>query len=162
MFSDKIKYNTPLPGDEFRSRDLAIPAEAAKVLFEIDFQYGQDKELCLSILTKVFRGTESVTEILRGSEKIIQKENPDEGWRHEATIERALKVSMLEQEQAEESRTIKTVSQILLGLGGRERMLQSQMARVREVPATARLGSAQGEMGGVATPGRTMRTEGGG
>ena len=68
MFSDKIKYNTPLQGDEFRSRDLTIPAEAAKVLFEIDGQYGQDKELCLSTLTKVFRGSESVTEILRVEE----------------------------------------------------------------------------------------------
>ena len=68
MFFDKVKYSTPLPGVEFRSRDLAIPAEAAKVLYEVDFQYGRDRELCLSILTNVFRGTPQITQILQDGE----------------------------------------------------------------------------------------------
>ena len=87
MFSDKVKYNTPLPGEEFRSRDLSIPAEAAKVLFEIDFQYGQDKELCLSILAKVFRGISSVTQILQDSGKVFQKGSQGSAWLHEALIQ---------------------------------------------------------------------------
>src|SRR5205807_676620 len=72
MFYEKVKYNTPLPGAEFRSRDLAIPAEATKVLYEIDFQYGRDRELCLSILTSVFRSVPQVTQILQDAGKAVQ------------------------------------------------------------------------------------------
>ena len=50
MFSSqRITYNTPLPGEEFKNRDLSVPAEATKVLFEIDSHHGEDKELCLTI-----------------------------------------------------------------------------------------------------------------
>ena len=44
---------------------IIFPAEAAKVLYEIDFQYGQNKELCLSILARVFRGIQNVAQVLQ-------------------------------------------------------------------------------------------------
>jgi len=123
MFSDKIKFNTPLPGDEFKSRVLTIPAEAAKVLFEIDEQYGEDRELCLSILTKVFRGVDSVTGILRGSGKVFRKGEEGGGalWRQEALIERTLRVSILEMDQVKASKRIKTLTQTLMTLRAMER-----------------------------------------
>src|ERR1700746_1245474 len=97
MFSDKVKYNTPLPGIEFRSRDLSIPSEAAKVLYEIDFQYGQDKELCLAILTNVFRGTPQITQILQEAGRAVQGGGPSGApWHHEAIVERNLRSTILE------------------------------------------------------------------
>ena len=42
MFSEKIQYNAPVPGEEFKNRDLSAPAEAAKILYEIDSQHGED------------------------------------------------------------------------------------------------------------------------
>ena len=78
MFS-QVKYNTPLPGAEFRSRDLTIPSEAARVLYEIDFQYGSDRELCLSVLTGVFRGTPQITQILQEVARSIQGGGPPHG-----------------------------------------------------------------------------------
>ena len=69
MFSEKIQYNAPIPGEEFRARGLSVPAEAAKVLYEIDSQHGEDKDLCLAILGRTFRGTESVTKVLNECSK---------------------------------------------------------------------------------------------
>ena len=99
MFSDKIKYNTPLPGAEFMSRDLNIPSEACKVLYEIDFQYGQDRELCLSILTSVFRGHPQVTQVLQETGKKVQGDGPTSApWHHEAVVARAVRLATLDQE----------------------------------------------------------------
>ena len=64
FLSDRLKYNAPLPGEEFKNRELSVPAEAAKVLFEIDSQHGQDNELCLAILNRTFRNFSAVTKIL--------------------------------------------------------------------------------------------------
>ena len=97
MFSDKVKYNTPLPGIEFKSRDLSIPAEAAKVVYEIDFQYGQDRELCLSILTNVFRGTPQITQILQEAGRSTQWGGPTGApWHHQAVVARNVRLTILE------------------------------------------------------------------
>ena len=118
--SDKIQYNVPLPGEEFRARNLSVPIEAAKVLFEIDFQHGQDRELCLSVLARVFRGVDDVTQILRESGKVFQKENAIP-WRREAGVQRSLKASIWEQEMKSESNLIKEMEKEVMILRGRER-----------------------------------------
>ena len=69
FLTDRLKYNAPLPGEEFKTRDLSVPAEAAKVVFEIDSQHGQDNELCLAILTRTFRTMGAVTKNLHESAK---------------------------------------------------------------------------------------------
>ena len=96
MIGEKIKYNTPLPGVEFRSRDLALPAEAAKVLYEIDFQYGQDKELCLSILSNTFRTYPEVTQILQEAARNLQRGVQVSEWHHKAVMARNARVAVLE------------------------------------------------------------------
>ena len=58
MFSERIQDNAP---EEFRARDLSVPAEAARVIYEIDSQHGEDKELCLTIMLRTFRGVGAVT-----------------------------------------------------------------------------------------------------
>ena len=110
MFSDTIKYNAPLPGAEFRHRALTIPVEAAKTLFEIDFSYGRDRQLCLSILENVFRGTDSVTKILQESKEIFRRGNRDGApWRHEAAIQRNLNKTLQERELEDQGRRRKTL-----------------------------------------------------
>ena len=63
MFSEKIQYNAPVPGEEFLTRDLSVPSEAARVVYEIDSQHGEDKELCLTI-SRTFPGVDATTKIL--------------------------------------------------------------------------------------------------
>jgi hypothetical protein len=98
----QLKYTAPLPGEEFRSRDLQIAAEAARVLFEIDFSYG-DKELCLSVLTRVFRGITSVTQILQDSGRVFQKGGQGGAWQHEAVVQRNIRLAVLEREMLSNS-----------------------------------------------------------
>ena len=121
MFFDKIKYNAPLPGAEFRSRDLSIPSEAAKVLYEIDFQYGKDKELCLSILTGVFRGTPEITQILQETGRSIQGNGPASApWHHEAIVARNLRTAILERKIASVSATLQNLEKDLHYSKGQE------------------------------------------
>ena len=51
-----------------------MPAEATKVLFEIDSHH-EDKELCLTILGRTCRKNEAVTKILHDG-----AQNFGEGW----------------------------------------------------------------------------------
>ncbi len=76
MFSEKIQYNAPIPGEEFRSRDLSVPSEAAKVVYEIESHHGEDKELCLTILSHTFRG-EAVTKILHEGAQTFRGQESD-------------------------------------------------------------------------------------
>lgn len=136
--SDRIKYNAPLPGDEFRLRALTVPAEAAKVLFEIDFQYGQDRELCLSILANVFRGTDSVTKILQESKEIFRRGKVDGApWRYEATIQRNLAKTLREQELGTEDRRCMALEKEFLRLKEKEKDILNKV-RVRGVEGEGR------------------------
>ena len=93
-FSSQIKYNAPLPGDEYRSRELTVPAEAVKVLFEIDFSFSAERELCLTVLEKVFRGTDRVTQILQDCESVLHRGGKGVApWKHEAAIQRRIKAT---------------------------------------------------------------------
>ena len=98
MTSEKVKYNTPLPGSEFSKRNLSIPAEAAKTLYEIDFQYGRDRGLCLSILTNVFRMYPQVTQVLQDADK--GKSSDSEPWRRQAAVARTMRMTVLERKMA--------------------------------------------------------------
>ena len=98
MFSnERIKYDAPLPGEEFKTRDLSVPAEATKILFEIDSQHGEDKELCLTILSRIFRGTDTVTKILHECTQNFQG-GVTEGasWRFQATVTRNIRMAKIE------------------------------------------------------------------
>ena len=101
MYSDKIQYNAPLPGEEFKSRDLSVPAEAAKVLYEVDSLHGEDKELCLAILARVFRGAEVVTKTLSECAQVFRGRSSDaSAWRFQAIINRNIRVAKLESKMA--------------------------------------------------------------
>ena len=127
MYSDKIKYSAPLPGEEFRRRALTVPAEAVKTLCDIDFQFGRDTELCLSILESVFRGTESVTKILQESKGLLRRENKNGApWRAEATINRNIRKTLKEQEVERESRLSKNLEKDLARLLEKQRDLVEQ------------------------------------
>ena len=97
MFSEKIQYNAPIPGEEFKQRDLSIPAEATKVVFEIDSQHGEDKSLCVAILQRTFRGTETISKILHDcSQKVSTENHGDNAWRFQAEINRSVRNFELE------------------------------------------------------------------
>ena len=97
MFSDKISYNAPIPGEEFRKRDLSVPAEAAKVVYEIDSQHGEDKDLCLAILGRTFRGTEAVTRILHECSQKFSSQGADgTAWHFKATVARNVRIATIE------------------------------------------------------------------
>ena len=88
MFSEKIQYNAPVPGEEFKNRDLSAPAEAAKILFEKESQHGDDKELCLTIFSRTFGGVEA---------QRFQGQSTDmSAWRCQATINRNIRLSTAE------------------------------------------------------------------
>lgn len=93
--SEQLKYNVALPGEEFRSRDLSLPSEATKVIYEIDDQHGHDKPLCLTVLAKIFRGVETVTRVLHecGGES-----SPP--WRQQAIINRSVDLAILESQNS--------------------------------------------------------------
>ena len=147
MFSDKIKYNPPLPGAEFRSRDLTIPSEACKVLYEIDFQYGQDRELCLSILTSVFRGYPQVTQVLQETGKKVQGDGPTSApWHYEAIVARTVRLAILEQEVSSLSGVIKSLGKELLTSKGIER--QSTLEMEREERGMGKKGTPSGSQFG--------------
>ena len=101
MFSEKIQYNAPIPGEEFRARELSVPAEAAKVLYEIDSQHGEDKDLCIAILQRTFRGMESVTKILHECSQNFKGTGAGDAWRQHAAITRAVQVAKLERKVVE-------------------------------------------------------------
>ena len=96
MFSnDRIKFATPLPGEEYKKYDLSIPAEAARMLYEIDFHHGGDKELALTILTRAFRGLDTVTKVLAQSAPNFKNGAQEgEAWRRKAMINRTVKISL--------------------------------------------------------------------
>ena len=99
MTSERIKFSTPLPGEEYRHRDLTTLSGASKVLYEIDFQHGSDNDLCLKILARVFRGDASVTKVVHEHARMFEGGAREEGWRHQAVINRSIKVSLLERDQ---------------------------------------------------------------
>ena len=142
---DRIKYSAVLPGEEFRRRQLSVPAEAAKTLFDIDFSYGRDRELCFFKLQNVFRGTEGVTQILQESREILKKGKQDGApWRYEATIQRNLNKTLREQELEEEKAKAKTLEKEHAKLlkqekdfeegdkGGREEVIKGIKANITE------------------------------
>lgn len=101
MFSEKIQYNAPIPGEEYKTRDLAVPAEAARVVYEVDSQHGEDKNLCLTIFSRVFRGSDAVLKTLHECSKVF--EGRDEGsttWRFQATVNRNIRVTTIETKMA--------------------------------------------------------------
>ena len=101
MFSEKIQYNAPVPGEEFRKRDLSVPAEAAHVIYEIDSQHGEDKDLCLTILSRTFRGMDSVSQILHAcAQKLQDLGTSTTAWRFHATVSRNIRVATIESRMA--------------------------------------------------------------
>ena len=60
MFSsERISYNAPLPGEEFKNRDVSVPAEAAKILYEIDSNMDKIKNCVSQFLDGFFGGWRS-------------------------------------------------------------------------------------------------------
>jgi hypothetical protein len=96
MFSKKIQYNAPLPGEEWRRRDVSVPAEAAKVVHEIDSLHGDNREVCLTIFQQVFRGSETVSKIVNERAKNIAEGEEGGEWRFHATVTRNIKVAKFE------------------------------------------------------------------
>ena len=101
MTNERIKFSTPLPGEEYRHRDLTTLSGASKVLYEIDFQHGSDNDLCLKILARVFRGDASVTKVVHEHARMFEGGAREEGWRHQAIINRSIKISLLERDQVD-------------------------------------------------------------
>src|SRR4051812_39048757 len=94
MFSpSQIKYNAPLPGEEFRTRQLSVPGEAAKILYEIDSQHGESKELCTTILQNVFRDDEGVRKAALECAKNFQG---GDTWKFHAAIARNIRIAKLD------------------------------------------------------------------
>jgi Golgi nucleoside diphosphatase len=89
IFEDVFRQSEiqcPIAGDRiFCIEELTIPAEAAKVLNEIDFQYGQERELCLSSHKCVSEFSEGYTILQQASKKLVQGESVD-AWRYRAQI----------------------------------------------------------------------------
>jgi len=97
MFSDRIQYNAPIPGEEFKKRDLSVPSEAAKVVYEIDSQHGEEKDLCITILARTFRGSEAVTKILHECAQNFRSQITDNtAWQFQATVNRNVRVATIE------------------------------------------------------------------
>src|SRR5688572_14360820 len=97
MFSERVQYNAPVPGEEFRKRDLSVPAEAVKVVYEIDSQHGEDKELCLTILSRVFQGTEAVTKVLHACAQNFRSRGTDfTAWQFQAVANRNHRITTIE------------------------------------------------------------------
>ncbi len=112
MFSDKISYNAPIPGEEFRKRDLSVPAEAPKVVYEIDSQHGEDKDLCLAILSRTFRGMESVTKILHECSQKFSSQGADGTSLHfKATVNRNIRIATIEAKMAAITDSLKSFSE---------------------------------------------------
>ena len=158
MFS-QIKYNAPLPGAEFRSRDLSIPSEAVKVLYEIDFQYGRDRELCLSILSSVFRGTPQVTQILQEVGRSFHGGGPTGApWHHEAIVARNLRSAILDRKVLSVARKLKDLEKALWFSKGQEKQTEIEMGgeRVEMVEEEGERGVAR-DLGreDFSTPGTT-------
>src|SRR4051794_2112684 len=94
MYSDRVKFHVALPEKEYRGRDVTIPSEATKTLYDIDVQQGHDKGICLAILGSVFRGNDSITKILQESIKDFQVAQPLEvPWKSRAVLNRKVKAT---------------------------------------------------------------------
>ena len=126
MFSEKIQYNAPIPGEEFRLRDLSVPAEAARVVYEIDSQHGEDKELCLTILSRTFKGGEAITKIMHECAQSFRGQETDAtAWRFHATVNRSVRISVLERKIGEVLGTLKALkSDQKSALKDRERVVR--------------------------------------
>src|SRR5947208_1465534 len=107
MFSEKIQYNVPMPGEEFRARELSVPAQAVKVIYEIDSLHGEDKSLCLTILQRTFQGVSAVASVVNECMKIYKRGEESESWRHHASINRAVRVATLDREIEEATAALK-------------------------------------------------------
>jgi len=101
MSSERIKFSTPLPGEEYRARDLSVPYEAVKVLYEIDFQQGGDKDLCLKILSRVFRGFETITKVVHEHAHKFGEGAKEQEWHHQAVLDRTVELAKAEGELEE-------------------------------------------------------------
>ena len=153
MIGEKIKYNTPLPGVEFKSRDLTNPAEAAKVLYEIDFQYGQDKELCLSILSTTFRTFPEVTQVLQETAKGLQGGVRVSAWHHQAVVNRNTRVAVLERKIVlSEQRAKRVENEISLGKGHERRARSKYESLERKETHETPVRNLQQEFTGSTTP----------
>src|SRR5690348_17046023 len=74
--SDRLKFHVALPEKEYRTRDLSIPSEAAKTLYDIDVQQGGDRGLCLAVLERIFRSSESVMKVIHDTKGEFQSAKP--------------------------------------------------------------------------------------
>ena len=129
MFSDKIQYNAPIPGDEFKQRDLSIPAEATKVVFEIDSQHGEDKSLCVAILQRTFRGVETISRILyECSQKVSSENKGGSSWRFQAEVNRSVRIFELELKVTDARIGVVTTQSWVFGHGGAPRCARAYCA----------------------------------
>ena len=79
-----------------------MPAEAAHVIYEIDSQHGEDKDLCLTILSRTFRGMDSVSQILHAcAQKLQDLGTSTTAWRFHATVSRNIRVATIESRMVE-------------------------------------------------------------
>lgn len=107
MSNELIEFSTPLPGKEYRTRDLSVPSEATRVLYEIDFQQGGDKDLCLKILSRVFRGHDAITKVVHEHMHKFEGGASEEEWCQEAIIDRTVRASQMKGNLEELAETAK-------------------------------------------------------
>ena len=105
--SDRIKYSQTLPLERYQQRDVRIPAEAAWTAYMIDFDHGVDHELCLTIITHVFRGLEKVSKTLNGDREKFSKVTTEPEWRFFATCTRNMRRKII----ANELDSLKTIEE---------------------------------------------------
>ena len=55
MFSDKIQYNAPIPGEEFKARDLSVPSRPQKLCMRLTHNMGKTKN-CVGQFVRQFFG----------------------------------------------------------------------------------------------------------
>lgn len=122
----RITYNAPFPGEEFKNRDVFVPAEAAKIWFEIDSQYGQDKELCLAIIGRTFKKAE-VTQILHECAQDFAGGGSEAPWKFQATVNRNIRIATIETQMSAIKEKIKIWGRRYWNWKGRRRT-SSQVA----------------------------------
>jgi len=96
--SDRIKYSQSLPLERYQQRDVRVPAEAAWTAYMIDFEHGSDHELCLTIMTHVFRELEKVSKTLNGDRERLSKTTTEPEWHFVASCTRNMRRKVISHE----------------------------------------------------------------
>lgn len=86
--SEQVKYSLSFPAEEFKGRDVSTPLSAARLIYDVDLQYGERKEIALSILATVFQQDDVVLPIIKKCNAELPSAVDGEAWKIAARLKR--------------------------------------------------------------------------